>query len=110
MSNRIHIGHLNDIPSLGARVVQTEQGNIAVFRTADDAVFALVDRCPHKSGPLSQGIVHGHTVTCPLHNLRINLEDGQAVAPDEGCTGRFAVHVDADGQLFLDVSLQQQAA
>ncbi len=104
MSNRINIGLLNDIPRLGARVVQTEQGNIAVFRTADDAVFALTDRCPHKGGPLSQGIVSGKTVTCPMHNWRINLEDGQAITPDEGCTGRFAVQVDAEGQLFLELS------
>jgi nitrite reductase (NADH) small subunit len=106
MPNRINIGHINDIPRLGARVVQTEQGNIAVFRTADDAVFALADSCPHKGGPLSQGIVSGNTVTCPMHNWRINLADGQAIAPDEGCTGRFAVHVDAEGQLFLELPSQ----
>ena len=102
MENGIHIGHIDDIPRLGARVVQTEQGNIAVFRTADDAVFALTDRCPHKNGPLSQGIVHDHTVTCPLHNLRLNLENGQAIAPDEGCIERFTIHVNAEGQLFLE--------
>jgi len=101
MENRIHIGHRNDIPRLGSRVVQTEQGEIALFRTADDAVFAVANRCPHKNGPLSEGIVHGHTVTCPLHNLRLNLENGQAVAPDEGCVEQFTVHVDAKGQLFL---------
>ncbi len=103
MANRINIGTINDIPKLGARVVQSTQGDIAVFRTADDAVFAVSDSCPHKKGPLSQGIVYGHTVTCPLHNWRVNLEDGQALAPDEGCTGRFTVHVEADGQLFLEM-------
>lgn len=106
MSKQIKIGTLNDIPRLGARVVQTEHGDIAVFRTVDDAVFALADRCPHKGGALSQGIVHGKSVTCPLHNWRINLIDGKAVAPDEGYTRRFAVFVDADGQLFLDLPLQ----
>ena len=103
MANRINIGTINDIPKLGARVVQSKQGEIAVFRTADDAVFAISDSCPHKNGPLSQGIVSGHTVTCPLHNWRINLETGEAIAPDEGCTGRFTVQVEADGQLFLEM-------
>src|SRR5258708_36975547 len=85
MSNWIEIGALNDIPVLGSRVVRTSSGNIAVFRTADDEVFALDDRCPHKGGPLSQGIVHNKRVTCPLHNFVIELR-GVAVAPDEGCT------------------------
>ncbi|RKZ53770.1 MAG: nitrite reductase (NAD(P)H) small subunit [Candidatus Parabeggiatoa sp. nov. 3] len=103
MENRHHIGHLKDIPRLGSRVISTEQGEIAVFRTTDDNVFAVSNRCPHKNGPLSEGIVHGHTVTCPLHNLRLNLENGQAIAPDEGCVERFTVHVDASGELFLEM-------
>jgi nitrite reductase (NADH) small subunit len=78
------IGTLDDIPRLGCRVVQTKTGDIAVFRTADDRVFALHDRCPHKQGKLSQGIVHGTSVTCPLHNWIIGLDDGLAKDPDEG--------------------------
>ncbi len=86
MTNWIEIGALSDIPVLGSRVVKTASGNIAVFRTGDDEVFALDDRCPHKGGPLSQGIVHNKRVTCPLHNFVIDLKSGVAVAPDEGCT------------------------
>ena len=86
MTTWIEIGALNDIPVLGSRVVRTPSGDIAVFRTADDEVFALDDRCPHKGGPLSQGIVHNKRVTCPLHNFVIELKSGTAVAPDEGCT------------------------
>ena len=71
---------LEDIPVLGSRVVRSARGAIAVFRTADDQVYALHDRCPHKGGPLSQGIVHGATVTCPLHAWKIGLADGQAIA------------------------------
>lgn len=96
------ICHLNDIPVLGARRVQRAQGlEVAVFRTEADEVFALLDRCPHKGGPLSQGLVFGSSVACPLHNWTIGLADGCAQAPDEGCTPRFAVRV-ADGLVHLD--------
>ncbi len=94
---------LDDIPPLGSRVVQrVSGGDIAIFRTSDDAVFALHDKCPHKGGPLSQGIVHGRKVTCPLHGWNIGLEDGQAVAPDVGSCGQFAVKVEA-GEVYLAV-------
>jgi nitrite reductase (NADH) small subunit len=93
---------VTDIPPLGARRVVRDQGlPVAVFRTADDRVFALLDRCPHKGGPLSQGIVFGDSVACPLHNWTIGLCDGQAAAPDEGCTPSFACKVDG-GQVLLD--------
>ena len=94
---------LDDIPKLGARVVKSaEHGDIAVFRNANDEVFALLDKCPHKGGPLSQGIVHGKRVTCPLHNWNIELADGCALTPDEGCTKSFPVQVH-DGDVLLGV-------
>ena len=96
------VGAVTDIPLRGARRVPTPQGDIAVFRTGDGKVFALRDQCPHKGGPLSQGIVHGHAVACPLHNWNIELADGCAVAPDAGCTKSFAVQV-RDGMVYLDV-------
>ncbi|SMC22967.1 nitrite reductase (NADH) small subunit [Andreprevotia lacus DSM 23236] len=89
-----------DIPPLGSRVVEREAGNIAVFRTGNDEVFALLDRCPHKAGPLSQGIVHGQTVTCPLHSWNIDLTSGEARAPDVGCARRFPVKVE-NGEVYL---------
>jgi nitrite reductase (NADH) small subunit len=93
---------LSDIPVLGARRVQRPSGPaVALFRTADDEVFALLDRCPHKGGPLSQGIVFGRSVACPLHNWTIELGSGAARAPDVGCTQTFAVRV-SDGQVWLD--------
>ncbi|WP_174285393.1 nitrite reductase small subunit NirD [Sphingomonas bacterium] len=92
----IDIGALADIPLRGARTVQVVGGEeIAVFRTGDDRVFALVNRCPHKAGQLSQGIVHGHAVACPLHNWRISLETGEALGEDRGCTPTIAVRADA---------------
>ena len=101
MSEWISICTIDDIPVLGARRVARAQGlDVAVFRNAENEVFALLDRCPHKGGPLSQGIVFGRSVACPLHNWSIDLADGQAAAPDTGCTPRFAVKVDA-GIVYL---------
>ncbi len=96
------ICRVDDIPVLGARRVQRALGaEVAIFRNAEDKVFALLDRCPHKGGPLSQGIVHGESVTCPLHNWNIGLGDGCARGADEGCTTPFAVQV-VDGVVALD--------
>ena len=95
---------LEDVPVLGARVLIVEGAdNIALFRTAEDKVFALLDRCPHKGGPLSQGIVSGDTVTCPLHSWNISLADGVACAPDKGCVNRFPVRIE-NGEVWLDPS------
>ncbi|HMN94481.1 MAG TPA: nitrite reductase small subunit NirD [Hydrogenophaga sp.] len=96
------ICRVEDIPVLGSRRVERERGlDVAIFRNDQDTVFALLDRCPHKGGPLSQGIVFGTHVACPLHNWTIGLCDGQASAPDEGCTPKFSVKVE-DGQVYLD--------
>ena len=98
----VSICHIDDIPVLGSRRVERPQGAaVALFRTGTDAVFALLDRCPHKGGPLSQGIVFGERVACPLHNWSIGLCDGVAASPDEGSTPRFAVQV-LSGQVHLD--------
>jgi nitrite reductase (NADH) small subunit len=92
---------VTDIPVLGSRRVSRTQGmDVAVFRNDQDQVFALLDRCPHKGGPLSQGIVFGTSVACPLHNWTIGLKDGCANAPDEGCTQAFQVKV-VDGAVHL---------
>ena len=91
----LDVGMLDDIPRLGARVVTSRAGAIAIFRTADDRVFALKDKCPHRGGPLSQGIVHGTQVTCPLHGWKIELDSGEAMAPDTGCAPVVAVRIEA---------------
>ena len=98
----LQIGRLEDIPRQGSRSINTEQGEIALFRSVDDRVFALENRCPHKGGPLSQGIVHGKRVTCPLHSWVIELESGQAVAPDVGCAKQHSLKVE-NGNLFLEL-------
>jgi nitrite reductase (NADH) small subunit len=108
-SNWVRICLIDDIPVLGSRVVERneadggkDEGNIAIFRTGDDKVFALRDRCPHKGGPLSQGIVHGETVTCPLHGWHIGLDSGEAKAPDVGCAERFGCKIE-NGVVHLDL-------
>ncbi|MBU2407013.1 MAG: nitrite reductase small subunit NirD [Gammaproteobacteria bacterium] len=104
MSEWKTICRIDDIPVLGARRVARPVGvAVAVFRNSQDEVFALFDRCPHKGGPLSQGIVFGTSVACPLHNWTIGLDDGCAKQPDEGCVPRFACKVEA-GQVLLDAT------
>ena len=102
MSRWVRVCRAEEIPKLGARVYKGAQQDIAVFRNDADEVFALEDRCPHKGGPLSQGIVYGRTVACPLHNWNIQLADGRALEPDQGCAARFAVKVE-DGEVFLQL-------
>lgn len=87
------VGLLTDIPRLSAKVVRVHGTAIAIFRTQSDAVFALEDRCPHKQGPLSQGIVHDKKVTCPLHGWVIDLQDGTAQAPDDGGTPTYPIRI-----------------
>jgi nitrite reductase (NADH) small subunit len=93
---------LNEIPQLGSRVVRTEKNDIGIFRTEDDRVFALNNTCPHKGGPLSQGIVYGDKVACPLHSWKISLVDGKAEEPDVGQTACYQVKVE-DGVVYLEV-------
>lgn len=103
MSNWKQVALLEDIPPLGTRVVKSAQGDIALFRTAEGEVFALLDKCPHKGGHLSQGIVFGKKVACPMHGWHIQLEDGNAVAPDVGCARKFPVKLEGNAvYLALD--------
>ena len=107
----IDIGSLAEIPVQGARVVKTRFGCVAVFRTADDQVFALDDRCPHKGGPLSEGIVHGTSVTCPLHNWVFDMATGVAQGADSGQINTYPIRV-VSGRIVLDVAqlLRRSAA
>jgi len=107
--NWIEVGTLNDIPKQGARVVRTDNGDIAIFRTEADEIFALRDSCPHKQGPLSQGIVHGKRVACPLHDWKINLDTGLAVAPDEGCAASYPIKMQGD-KIMLSLTPSEGSA
>ena len=105
----ISIGSITDIPRRGARCIETPQGKIAVFRTADDRVFAIEDHCPHKGGPLSQGIVHGAAVTCPLHNWVISLETGKALGADEGVVRTIPIRIEGD-KIFIAMAANADRA
>ena len=104
----IDIGSLEDVPLRGARLVKTQVGCIAIFRTDAEEVFAASNTCPHKGGPLSQGIVHGASVTCPLHNWVISLETGEAQGADEGRTPTVAARVEG-GRILLDRAMLAQS-
>ena len=107
----LDIGWVDEIPLRGARTVPVEGGEeIAVFRTGDNRVFALLNRCPHKGGPLAQGIVHAHSVACPLHNWNIALASGEAQGADRGCTPTIPVKVDAGRVLICRAGALQAAA
>ena len=107
--NWVEIGKLSDIPLRGARCVKTPQGKVAVFRTAENEVFAIEDHCPHRGGPLSQGIVHGKAVTCPLHNWVISLETGRALGADEGVVRTIPVRVEEESLYIALESLMMAA-
>ncbi|MBO9590992.1 nitrite reductase small subunit NirD [Devosia sp.] len=102
MNDWVDIGCLEDVPRRGARCIKTPLGKIAVFRTADDRVFAIDDQCPHKGGPLSQGIVHGAQVTCPLHNWVFSLESGNAQGADEGAVRTYPLRLHQN-RILIDV-------
>lgn len=105
----IAIGQLSDIPQRGARCINAPHGKVAVFRTGDDRVFAIDDHCPHKGGPLSQGIVHGTSVTCPLHNWVISLETGKAQGADEGAVRTVPIKLDGT-TIYVAASVNVEAA
>ena len=105
----LDIAALDDVPRRGGRILRLPQGCVAVFRTVDDQVFALEDRCPHKQGPLSQGIVHGAFVTCPLHNWVFDLNSGEAQGADEGKIDTYAIRVE-NGRLMLDAAVMERSA
>ena len=96
---------LEDIPQRGARRIGNSKKPVAVFRTGDDKVFALVDRCPHKQGPLSMGIVHGSSVTCPLHGMKIDLATGEPMGADagKGCAPRIGVRIEG-GRVLIEAN------
>ncbi|WP_286830477.1 MULTISPECIES: nitrite reductase small subunit NirD [Kordiimonas] len=102
--------HIDDIPARGARRIYTSAFEVALFRTSDNKIFALKNECPHKKAPLSEGIVHGHSVACPLHNWVIDLKSGEAQGADKGCTPALETSVDDSGNVYLAITQENGAA
>ena len=97
----LDIGEVSQVSPGHARTLPVRGGQeIAVFHTLDNGFYALVNACPHKQGPLSQGIVHGNVVTCPLHNWNISLKTGEALGDDKGCVPTIPLRIDA-GRIYL---------
>ena len=97
----LDIGPTTQIEAGTARTLPVAGGEeLAVFHTMRGEFYALVNKCPHKQGPLSQGIVHDTTVTCPLHNWRISLVSGEALGEDKGCVPTIPVKIDG-GRIFI---------
>ncbi len=101
----VDICSLEDIPPRGARRIGSFARPVAIFRTGEDEFYALIDRCPHKGGPLSMGIVHGSAVTCPLHAMKIDLATGELMGADagKGCAPRIDVRIE-NGRVFIDAA------
>jgi nitrite reductase (NADH) small subunit len=110
MTDWIDIASLDDVPQRGARVVKTALGCVAIFRTAEDEVFALDNACPHKAGPLAEGIVHGKSVTCPLHNWVISLDTGEAQGADDGSVATYPARVESGRILLSRAALRARVA
>jgi len=108
--NWVTIGTVDDIPPMGARRVVVGMRTIGIFRTETNEIFAIEDACPHKKGPLSNGIIHGDCVTCPLHNWVISLKTGEAQGADDGATETFPVRVSDTGSIELDIAKAQTGA
>jgi len=101
--SKLLVGHIDDIDPKGSRTIRVRDTDIALFRLSDGEVLAVENKCPHKGGTLSEGMVCGKVVHCPLHDWRIDLRNGRVQEPDEGRVGTFPVQVEADGSVYLEL-------
>lgn len=103
--NKFRIGHVADIDEKGARTFRVQDTEIAVFKLSDGSLHAIENRCPHKGGKLSEGMVCGTAVHCPLHDWRIDLRNGKVHEPDEGCLNTFKTEVDGNsGEIYITIA------
>lgn len=100
VSTLIKIGTIDEFQVNIGKLVEIEDHAIAVFRLADRKFNAVENRCPHKGGPLAEGIVSGDYVFCPLHDWKIDLKDGNVQAPDHGCVKKFDVTIEGE-EVFI---------
>ncbi|MFW7381538.1 MAG: nitrite reductase small subunit NirD [Oligoflexus sp.] len=90
------IGTIHDIPRQGAQLLQFGDRQLGIFRTYQDEFYAINAQCPHAGGPLTEGLIHGHYVSCPLHDWTINLKTGICQAPDEGQVSCYPLLIDGE--------------
>ena len=101
MVEKFNLGNVNDIP-LGQGICYIVKGEeIAVFRSRDGRISALENRCPHRQGPLSEGIVGNGKIVCPLHGHKFDLASGQGAEKGE-CVRVFKIWED-QGQMMLEL-------
>jgi nitrite reductase (NADH) small subunit len=100
--NRYVIAHHSEIEERRARVVQIGNTEIAIFKMTGGKLRAIENLCPHKNGKLSEGLVCDNHVYCPLHDWKINLDNGLVQAPDEGCVNSYRVEIEENtGNIVL---------
>ncbi|MCM3714684.1 nitrite reductase small subunit NirD [Alkalihalobacillus oceani] len=90
---KVKVARLDELSIGLGKKVEIAGEEIALFKQEDQGVHAIQNRCPHKGGPLSEGIVSGEHVFCPLHDWKVNVRDGIVQAPDEGCVKRYEVDI-----------------
>jgi nitrite reductase (NADH) small subunit len=99
----ISLGPLDEIPVGEGRAYAVEGRQIAVFRLRDGSLRALDAVCPHRGGPLSDGLADGRVVVCPLHSYTYDLATGEEVANGGVGVQSYPVHVDDGGLISLSL-------
>lgn len=98
----VEIGPVGAIPPGEGRNFQVGALRVAVFHTRGGDVYAVQAECPHRGGPLANGLVGGSTLICPLHSWKFNLVNGQALMGDCGLK-TYVVRVSESGQILMTV-------
>lgn len=98
----VKVAHVDEIPYQVGKEVSVDNIEIAIFRLSSGKFKAVENRCPHKQGPLSEGIVSGEFVFCPLHDWKIDLTSGDVQKPDDGCVQTYSVEV-MNNEVFIRI-------
>jgi nitrite reductase/ring-hydroxylating ferredoxin subunit len=98
-TQRVRVADAVDVPSGSRKLVTTAGREIALFNV-DGVIYAINNRCPHKSGPLIRGYIDGRGIKCPMHGWRYDLATGQSERPAAATV--YAVTVE-DGGVFIDI-------
>jgi nitrite reductase (NADH) small subunit len=102
VTRKYKLGLLTQIPAGEGRTFKLGENEIAVFRTRNDEIFATQSKCPHKGGPLADGLVGNKHLICPLHELRFDLTTGHAVGSD-ACISVYSVSRDTTDELTVEL-------